>query len=162
MIESLLKKPSVMFKLIYLLACTAFSASMACAAPAEKYSIIPGGVPLQLRFLRLRNNAVFFCCFSLKYREQQQSGQEWKKPCHVFSISRAGRESFKNLLLHEHAAEYASCPLKGYGGPFDKMFLRNYRGWHPGGPDTSSFQGKRKGRKEGRPFVFFPWSVWRC
>ena len=41
MIESLLKKPSVMFKLIYLLACTAFSASMACAAPAEKYSIIP-------------------------------------------------------------------------------------------------------------------------
>ena len=122
----------------------------------------PGGVPLQLRFLRLRNNAVFFCCFSLKYREQQQSGQEWKKPCHVFSISRAGRESFKNLLLHEHAAEYASCPLKGYGGPFDKMFLRNYRGWHPGSPDTSSFQGKRKGRKEGRPFVFFPWFVWRC
>ena len=38
-----------MFKLIYLLACTAFSASMACAAPAEKYSIIPAPEKTELK-----------------------------------------------------------------------------------------------------------------
>ena len=41
MIESFPKQFTMMFKLPSILACSIFSAHMACAAAAEKYSIIP-------------------------------------------------------------------------------------------------------------------------